>query len=116
MADMNDLQNWAKGKAGGGDDAAAVDPGADGAADGQPEEEAMPPKEALTFAATELKEASDALEKIVGQLDDGSEVQEIIDALKDANEKLTAAAEAIEEDEGDENDDEQPQGEEQPNE
>ena len=111
MADMNDLQNWAKGKAGGGDDA-VVDPGADGAADGQPEEEAMPPKEALTFAATEIKEASDALEKIVGQLDDGSEVQEIIDALKDANEKLTAAAEAIEEDEGDDETEEQPKGEE----
>ena len=109
MADMGDLQNWAKNKAGGDDGAAAVDPGADGGQ--QPEEEAMPPKEALTFAATEIKEASDALEKIVGQLDDGSEVQEIIDALKDANEKLTAAAEAIEEDEGDE-EEAQPQGEE----
>ena len=110
MADMGDLQNWAKNKAGGDD--AAVDPGADGGADGQSEEEAMPPKEALTFAATELKEASDALEKVVGQLDDGSEVQEIIDALKDANEKLTAAAEAIEEDEGDDETEEQPKGEE----
>ena len=114
MADMGDLQNWAKNKAGGDDGAAPVD-GGDGAADGQPEEEQMAPKEALTFAATEVKEASDALEKVVGQLDDGSDVQEIIDALKDANEKLTAAAEAIEEEEGEDEGDEneaQPQGEE----
>ena len=114
MADMNDLSNWAARKAGNDDGAAAVDPGAD-VTDGQPEEEQMAPKEALTFAATEVKEASDALEKIVGQLDDGSDVQEIIDALKDANEKLTAAAEAIEEEEGEDEGDEneaQPQGEE----
>jgi hypothetical protein len=118
---MGDLQSWAQNRAGGDDGAAPVDAG-DEAPDGQQEPEheftGEEPQDAMEFVAKECGDAIEALKKVLDKFEDADVANELIESLQECSDKATEAAktlaEASEEEPDDEN--EQPQGEEQPNE
>lgn len=109
MADMNDLQAWANGKAGeeqAGQNQNQEQAGGEGQGE-QEEQDDITPSEALNGACMEIREGADYLERAIAKMDDPGDLKKQVDDLRKQADDLEAKAEELAEETEEEEDEEE---------
>lgn len=109
MADVNDLQNWAAGKAGEEPGEQQGGQGAEGQGEGSEEQDDITPVEAVQGAMMEAREAADYLDRAIAKMDDPGDLTKQVEELRKLADDLEAAADKLAEtsdEEGGEEEDE----------